>query len=433
MKNYKQIVPIVLVVLLALSIYVLYSTKANELNNYNKKLEEARSYREQGIQIDAEELYKQALLDKPSIDLYMEIGSFYLEAERIDDAIEWGAGVTKAYPEDVRGYEYLMGIYEQQEDYIALYKLVDTYNKRKLHSDTIEQMLTRCEYKYYFTGEYADVGVFSGGYCPVLLNEKWGYVDQVGKIAIPVKFLEVGAFAGGLAPVIDAEGSPYYIDEGGNKKHVVMNVENVQKVGFVEDGLFSVFDGTAWGFYNWENEHVFGAYKEVSSIGNGIAAVNTDGKWTLVNREGVDLTGKSYIDVAQDGKGIVSRYDRSFVAEGAEYQLISSDGSVIGEQKYENAILFNDDTYAAVCVGGKWGFIDLDGNKKLDYTYENARSFANGYAAVQINGLWGFIDIDGNVVIEPAFEEASDFNSNGCVFVKDEDCWKLLRLYKSNH
>lgn len=433
MKNYKFLVPVVLIVLYAASIYMLNDTKTKEMNQYNASLSMAREYREMGIQVDAETYYMQALEQNPSIDLYMEIGEFYWASQQKKEAEEWGNAIIEAYPQEVRGYEFLMGVYEQREDYVACFDLADTLTKRKMNSPVISEILSRIEYYFYFTGGYEDTGICSGGLIPVATEGKWGYVTQNGGKAVPLTYAYAGPFSEGIAPVIDREGNAYFIDAEGNKKHVVLGVDNVQQLGLMERGMFSLYDGAKWSFYNTEHEKVFGDYDEVSSIGNGIAAVKENGKWHLVDRNGTDLTGKTYHAVAMDEKLVIFRNERLFVSNGEYYQMITSSGEVIGDGRYEDVHIFGDTTYAAVKVNGKWGFVDKDGNMVIEPQYEDARSFSNGLAAVMLNDLWGFIDSSGKVVIAPQFEKAWDFNSDGCVFVFIDSEWKLLRLFKLNH
>lgn len=433
MKNYKFLVPVVLVVVFALSVYTLYDTKLNTLNQYNEYLDTARDYREQGILNDADEYYKKALGVQESIDLYLEIGEFYKECGNIEKTISWGTSILNVYPKEIKGYEFLMDIYAEKEDYIACFEMGDKLEKRNLSSDKIQKVLLSIEYEFFFNCEYSEVGIFSSGMCPVKVDDKWGYVDEAGNRVIGNQYLEVGAFSGKLAPVVDAEKKAYFIDTQGNKKHVVLDVDNVEKLGFIEEELFSLYNGKVWGFYNTDNKHVFGEYEDALSMGNGIAAVMNNDQWSLVSREGKDLTGTTYDGIASDEKLVAYRNERLFVYDDLCYHMIDSSGKVISDQKFEDVHIFNDTTYAAVKIDGKWGFIDNSGKMKIEPKYEDARSFANGFAAVKYAGKWGFINQEGKMVIEPEFDDSKDFNSSGCVFVKKEENWNLLKLYKYNH
>ena len=306
--------------------------------------------------------------------------------------------------------------------------------KRQLKSDVIDEILKRIEYTFFFTGNFEEVGVYSGGMCPVQLKDKWGYANQSGAKEIYQTYAYAGPFIEDIAPVTDAEGECYFVDPLGNKKHVVLGVEKIEQLGLMEDGMFSLFDGEKWHFYNTNHEKVFGDFDDVSAIGNAVAAVMVDGKWHLVDRTGADLTGKTYAAVAMDDKRVVYRNERLFVSDGKKYQMITSTGEVVGKGSYEDVRIFYDwSSYAAVKVNGLWGFVDENGEMKIPAQYEDARSFSNGLAAVKVDGLWGFIDTEGNAVINPQFLDARDFNTEGAVFVMVEDEWELLRLYKTNH
>lgn len=433
MKNYKFLVPLVLVVLFAASFYMLYDTKATEQRQYNEYIENARTYREQDIQVDAEANYKNALNLKPSLSLYIEIGEFYRDTNQTKKAINWGETIVDTYPKEVKGYEFLMELQISRKDYVACFELADEFQKRKLSSETMSNHVKSIEYLFFFNGEYQDVGIYSGGLCPILVGNKWGYVDTQGNKKVANKFVKVGAYSGELSPVIDDNGTAFYVDPNGNKKFVILDVENVKELGLIENGIYSLYDGSTWAFYNSEYKKLYGDYQDVSAMGNGVAAVKKDGKWSLINRDGKDLIGKTYEAVAMDEKLVVFRNDRIFVSDGSGYQMIDSTGKVYGDKKFQAVHIFNDTTNAAVMINGKWGFINAAGEVVIEPQYEDARSFANGYAAVKKDGKWGFINAEGKMVIEPQFKNAKDFNDHGCVFVIRQDGWELLRLYKYNY
>ena len=98
MKNYKFVVPIVLVVLFFVSVYSLYSQKAEIENQYNSLIKEARELKQQEIYVDAEEKYLEALEVKESKDLYLEIGKFYVDSDQKNRAADWGENILQKYP-----------------------------------------------------------------------------------------------------------------------------------------------------------------------------------------------------------------------------------------------------------------------------------------------------------------------------------------------
>ena len=218
---------------------------------------------------------------------------------------------------------------------------------------------------------------------------------------------------------MEPDGSVYFIDASGNKKHVVRGVENVRKLGIVSGTTYSLYNGKTWDFYSLENDtRLFGGYEDASGLGNGVAAVKQGRKWGLINGSGEALTQPVFDGIVQDEKTVVCRNERLFAKKGTKYLMIDAAGTQIGTQTFDDARLFADTTYAAVRQNGKWGFVDKDGTVVIPLQYEDARSFSNGLAAVKKGKKWGFVDLENNMVIAPQFEDVRDFNSSGNVFVE---------------
>lgn len=434
MKNYRFLVPILLVLLLVASMFSLFSEKLALQQTYDAYLDAARDYREQGIYIDAQRQYMLALEERRSVELYLELDSLYeqfgMDRARSDLLEE----LLVLYPEEVAVYERAMDVYISAQDYIECFDLKEQAEKRGLHSDHLDAAIGAIEYQFYLVADYENVGVYAGGMCPVQIGDKWGFVDQMGTQFVAARYLRVGPFSSeGIAPVVDADGSAYFIDTQGYKKKVVRNVDRIQELGLIEGDVFRLFDGTVYGFYEPKGTCLFGGYEDASNIANGVAAVCSGGSWKLVDNRGKDLTGKTYAAVRMDEKQTVFRNERAFVSDGQSWQMIDSTGRICGEEAYEDVRVFADSTLAAVKIGGKWGFVDKNGSLKIAPEYEDARSFCNGFAAVKIDGKWGFIDPDNELVLAAAFTDAKDFTSSGTVYVHTGSEWELLVLYKYNH
>ena len=434
MKNYRFLVPVVMALLLVVSIYSLFSEKASEQAEYQQYLYLAQDYRAQEIYIDAEEYYELALLEKPSLELYLEMGAMYEEWEQPRKVKKLVEKLLDLYPDEPGTYEFALKYYSGKKDYATCFSLMETLKKRGLHSEYVDETVAQMEYSFFFVSEYDNVGVFGRGLCPVQIQGYWGFVNEKGSQTVAAKFTTVGEYsAEGIAPVVDNEGNAYYIDTQGNRKKVILSVENIQQLGMIENDLFALYDGETWGFYHSDGTCVFGDYDQVSNIGNGVAACMKDRRWTLRDAKGADLTGKTYEDVAMDEKKIVYRNSRMFVNTGTGYAMIDINGNVQSKTEYQDVKIFNDTTYAAVKIGDLWGYVDKDGKLVIPAQFEDARSFSNGFAAVKVEGKWGFIDLDGKTVIQPQFDDAKDFTGQGTVYVNTGKEWEMLKLYKYNH
>jgi len=435
MKNYKLLVPVALVVLFVLGIYMTGSSHVEKENQYNQYLEDARKYAAQEIEVYARENYQKALEMRPSLELYLEIAGFYRDTmENGNKAIEWGEIARNAYPKTPEAYEFLMEVYLGNRDYMAFFGLYEDMTNRHVTSETADAFYQSVKYEYYFQGGYDEVSVFSGNLAPVRRNETWGYCTSKGKRKIGTIYSYAGAFNQGMAPVIDAEGNGFFIDTEGNKVFVVDTEETVTELGVMSSAeIYAVNNGREWNYYHKSGEQIMGGFTEASTLANGLAACKTNAGWQIYDTSGNVRIDAVYDDVLLDEKRVAYRNERLFVKSGDVYKMIDASGSQIGTDVYEDAKVFCETTYAAVKKGGKWGFIDKDGNWFIEPAYENARSFSNGYAAVQMDGQWGFINMDKELCIPCQFMDAKDFTANGTVFIQKDLSWSVLLLYQKNY
>lgn len=433
MKNYKFLIPVLLVGFYVLSLFTLMDAKKSSSEEYQSLIAEARAYRQQDIQVDAFASYQKALNHTPSVELCVEIGEYYKEIGRVSDAIDWGEEIVAMYPKEVLGYEFLMGMHESVADIAACYSVADMAERRGLSSPRINELLEKHAYSFYLVGEYTDVSVYSGYLCAVMKGNKWGYVNETGTMAVYYSYAYAGPFSGDLAPVVDENGAAYFIDTSGNKKKVAQGAENATLLGLIEEGVYSAYDGSSWSFYGPDEKFLIGPFVNASNVGNYAIAAETDGAWHLYDNTGKKRTEQSYEDVIVDEKSVAYRNGRFFVKTGQGYQMVDAHGTVCSAEYYEDAKLFSDTSYAAVKKNGKWSFINAAGEKLNVGEYEDARSFCRGLAAVKVGDMWGYINMDGTMVIPPQFVMAKDFNAQGCAFVHTGDSWQLLKLYKYNY
>lgn len=63
---------------------------------------------------------------------------------------------------------------------------------------------------------------------------------------------------------------------------------------------------------------------------------------------------------------------------------------------------------------GKWGYVDLDGKKVIDYKFKEAYPFIDGKAKVKKGEKWGYIDARGKEVIKIKYSEMYEWNGDYC-------------------
>ena len=272
--------------------------------------------------------------------------------------------------------------------------------------------------------------LFSQGLVPVMVNDKWGYLNQSGEIAIEPQF------------------------------DFCFN--------FTEDGLACVQLHHKWGYINTSGDYVVepkfypyyetvnSPYYDAFSFSNGLACVNLEGKFGYIDTHGkfaiepkydaggkfnengwaqaiwngepgyLDSTGNFVTKLPSDAISDISENMLVAISQNEKYGYADASGNLIIEAKFNYAYDFADNGLACVCEKGKWGFIDVSGNFVIEPQFQWANSFSNGLAEVKLDGKKGYIDISGNFVLEPQFDDTSSFTQSGFAYVGISGKWKII-------
>lgn len=442
MKKYRSLVPIVLILLMLASWYMMISSTAKTDNTYNEYLTEARRWANDGITKYAVENYEAALKVKETPEVYVEVSEFYKSVDKPKDNLSWCKKFFEKYPTDYRSYDCLIDAYYQEQDYKSCYDVLETSEKRNVNSDHLNEIADSIKYEFQVDfNSYSDVGTYSNNFCSVSNKDLWGFVDRFGNKRIAGNYIKVGSYTkSGFASVVNKDGSPYFIDKTGSK--VITLKDEYESFGLLVGSMFPAKNANGKYVYLSENKDIKDnpalyvvaseEYDYASTFNNGVAVVKVGDEWQIID-EKFEIISEGYSDIKLDEKEIAYRNDRLFVSKGdKQYIMIDKDGNQIGDLVYEDAMVFASELPTAVRVEGKWSFVDKGGKLISDHTYENARPMINDFAAVCINGKWGFVDSEESLAIEPQFFDAKDFNEKGSCFVKTGDKWQLLKLFRLN-
>ena len=188
---------------------------------------------------------------------------------------------------------------------------------------------------------------FSEGRAAVYIDNKWGYIDYYGEIIIPPNYLYPVNFSEGRVLIMDEDLKTHILDRFGNESLEFYHVET----GF--------FENTATAKNKFKGEKV---------------SLKEELKYTLIDTTGSFLFEPQFDFIGEYGNGLCP--------------------VLIGSQPQE--LVLYPDKYESLSVkGGKWGFINREGEMKINPIYDEAKPFKNGYAPVRKGNLWSYIGSGG--------------------------------------
>lgn len=208
----------------------------------------------------------------------------------------------------------LIPLYKNNE-----YYYIDTSGNRKVVPDSPATM----------------IGTFGGGYAPVQIDGKYGYIDAKMK-EYHFEYEYAGSFENGIAPV-KQNGKWFVINTkfaaiGPNFDEILIDA-----YGFCSPfGVYFGRSGNTWGMYSAKGEKLADGFEEVKQFASSQpAAVKKDGKWGFV----------------------------------------SLSGEVDMEPQYEEVGSYSIG-YAPVKIDSRWGFMDREGKIIVDPQFISLGSFS---------------------------------------------------------
>ena len=307
--------------------------------------------------------------------------------------------------------------------------------------------------QYPSIGEFSDCGL--AWFCNA--DEKYGYLNTKGEVAIPAKYDYAEEFAANGLACVKKNKKYGFIDKEG-KEIIPCNYEYAES--FFEDYPTVICRDGKYGYINASGEEVIEAkFEDALDFIAGYAAVKCDNKkWGAINLKG-DLVVSPQFDesfrFSADHYAVANKNDMAYLIDAKGDELCklgyANDENGIGDafcvlmqhEWYWNSKDFME-TYelfpkgmpAPIGIAGgyneewkygynfSYGYIDSKGKIVLEPIYEMANPFAeNGLAAVETGNASGFIDTKGETVLmgQGFFVDQDFVNSSIAVISKDNE------------
>ena len=246
---------------------------------------------------------------------------------------------------------------------------------------------------------FNQLGDFNDGVAPVKKGDLWGFIDVDGKVVVEPVYaagFDVPVFANGLcgiySPKDDARG---YIN---TKGEVVIP--------------FTIYSTRP--FY----DTITVIYQPGDASGASSARVSI-----------IDMKGNVLIEYAPTAYSYETHFVDGLARILKDFKsgFMDKTGKIIIETKYDDARDFSEGLAAVQFTNSlgetKWGYVDKEGNVKIDFMFQNEpTSFNSGRAFILgTNNKWGIIDNTGKVIVEPKYQQIFPYeNGFATVSIMDE-------------
>lgn len=435
MKNYRTLVAVVLVFMMALSIYTMINSSIEQKAELDALQKQATELAEKGLYDKAVDKYKAMIFLDNKVDYHIAICNLYRDSGNMSERVFKCEETVAQFPNEPAVYATALQTYIDGNMLNVAFEMLGKFDGRQLQSAEVDKLRDTIEYSFFC--EYLDsdeVGEPCGNFVTVCREGKWGYITMRGDDFVKPGYVKAGPFGLNSAAVLTEDGAWYQLGADGiMAQNISSLVEGkIEDVGITNDGLTPICVDGKYGYYNENFEKVFGEYDFAGGYNHGVAPVRTGDSWSIVNTEG-KIIADGFQDISLDHRGLCCMQERMAVKKDGKYYLAGMDGKAIGKQKFDEMKCVSGGTMFAVKLGGKWGFVDLEGKIAIEPAYEDAHSFSNELAAVKKDSLWGFINEKNKMVIPAIYSDCSSMSSGGCALVQEGDVWSILKLYSKNY
>lgn len=433
MKQSRLITTILLVGLILVGwTSAFLATDSGSMEEYKVHIQTAEDYVDRGLYQKAIEEYDSALSIKKTEDVWaaklVAYEKHYAESkENYSDYVSAAQLAVSSYSKNVDFLMTLVNLYISHDEYSSAYKALQDAVDRGIKDNEVDSILLKVKYAYEIKWKaYTGYRPCMNGLYAVDETGMWTYTKEDGTETDFGQLLFAGSVGESGIRVIQDKDRGQLIDSN----RVLQGILNFEPkdAGIYSEGLVAISDGTSYSYYNSLGDKQFGEYAQAGAFVDGQAAVQQGDEWFVINTKGEKVSDEVYEEIVLQANGTHLMNGVMIAKKDGVYKFYK-DGKSLGG--YSNVDIITDDNRVAVCQNGKWGYVDLEGNELIAFTYADAKSFSNGLAAVSNGEYWGFIDINGTLVIDYIFFGADYFNSDFCCMVETGKgtTWQLISLY----
>lgn len=351
---------------------------------------------------------------KNELKLFHEADDNYLAALNEKDSLELRKEIAEFYSsygktdKYITACEEIIRFYPHEED--GYVRMVDHYYKQEDYPACLD-FIKRAEKR----------GLKSERLNEVKNNIKYKY-EYSG-----LGYEEVGIFSGDMVAVKQFGGKWGYLNERGKRlisnayiEALPFNTSGYAVVKYENNG-YRIIDRNGIDKSAYKNDRNI---TDCGFLGENKIPVKYNGKYHYCDFEFKELFGE--FDYAGSFSGGIAA-----VMNGGKWFFINDQGQKINEQTYEEIVLDRKgigvrNGVAFVKKNGKYMLVDTAGNKIGNESWDNVDAFTSDQPAAVFNGKkWGFVNNKGEIVVAYKYSSARSF-SNGYAAVAEKDLWGFI-------
>ncbi len=269
---------------------------------------------------------------------------------------------------------------------------------------------------------------FNNGLGRIRRNNKYGFLNNNGEIAIPLIYESAEDFSDGLA-LVKINGCWGFIN---TKNEIVIKPTYKAGIRRFQNGFAIYKRDNKFGYLNKNGEEITQPlYDRVSYFKNNKAWVLINGKWGCINTKGEYIINPIYSDTQDFSEGyawvkkdliwgLVDSTNKYIILPNERNPLIYAHSATVKNfNKINNGLLFSK-------TNEKFGFCNISFNKIIPNKFDQVSDFENGKALVKIQGNWGVIDTLGNFIIEPKYENIKNLHHGFFAIKSNNSKWGII-------
>jgi hypothetical protein len=256
--------------------------------------------------------------------------------------------------------------------------------------------------------QYLDTKGFSGGYAPVKVGDQWAVIDVKGRMVVPPRFQKMSKYTEGLSVVMRND-KYYFVDYLGKS---AFNREFSYNPSPFRDGVAVIDEDSVQQIIDINGNVLYEDDSEgyiASSFGdNGLNYFFYNEKYGFINKFGKQVISNEFEFASEFSEGLAY-----VVNENGTYGFINTIGEYVIPSLYADEIGDFHEGLAAVLINGKYGFIDKTGNLVIKNNFEGVcpEGFSEGLIKFSENRKVGFINKNGDIIVPPIYDDATPFNN----------------------